>query len=324
VSAGQFAFDIDGVAATITNAVRSGATVTLTVSDTITSSDVLDELAYTPGTLTDVRGNPVAAFSGEVITNNISSFAPESLFAASEVGVWYDIHPDYCFTDTARTTNAAVGNLVAAVEDRSGNGNHAVQATSGNRPTLRQSGGLYYLEFDSFTDFMSFPSAPIYAAGAGTLFAGLRADAGSDNRIYAEGSSSSNNPIYALLQRRVSPDTDRFGVTIRNDASSMSFANTTDTGSPALNSSTVAVVTVQDTGSNISTRVNGSGSAGASYTRSGTLTVNQTAIGALLRISAGNFTNVDIYSLVVIGRTVTAGELEAGEAYMADKAGVTL
>jgi hypothetical protein len=73
VSAGQFAFDIDGVAATITNAVRSGATVTLTVSDTILAGDVLDELSYTPGTLADTRGNPVAAFSGEAITNSITS-----------------------------------------------------------------------------------------------------------------------------------------------------------------------------------------------------------------------------------------------------------
>lgn len=71
-------------------------------------------------------------------------------------GGWYDPSPSTCFTDTARTTPAAVGDAVAGMTDLSGNGNHASQATAGLRPILRQAGtGEYYLEFDNDNDYLS-------------------------------------------------------------------------------------------------------------------------------------------------------------------------
>jgi len=42
----------------------------LTVSDTMTSGDTLNALAYTPGDLVDVDGNTLDAYSGQSITNN--------------------------------------------------------------------------------------------------------------------------------------------------------------------------------------------------------------------------------------------------------------
>jgi hypothetical protein len=69
--ADDWAFDIDGSPATITGVSIASNVVTLTVSDTMTDSDVLDELAYTAGDLTDESGVAMASFTGESITNSV-------------------------------------------------------------------------------------------------------------------------------------------------------------------------------------------------------------------------------------------------------------
>lgn len=65
-------------------------------------------------------------------------FAPSSLFRANEQGVWYDPSDlTTLFQDAAGTIPVtAVEQPVGLMRDKSGNGNHAYQATSANRPTL--------------------------------------------------------------------------------------------------------------------------------------------------------------------------------------------
>lgn len=50
------------------------------------------------------------------------------------------------------TTAAAVNSPVGWINDKSGNGHHLQAPTTGARPILRQSGSLYYLEFDGTDD----------------------------------------------------------------------------------------------------------------------------------------------------------------------------
>lgn len=63
-------------------------------------------------------------------------FSPSALFANGEVGVWYDPSPETTFTDTAGTAPATVGDAVARINDLSGNGHNATQATTAARPIL--------------------------------------------------------------------------------------------------------------------------------------------------------------------------------------------
>lgn len=56
--------------------------------------------------------------------------------------------------DSARTTPGAVNSPVGALDDKSGNGNHLLQATAGKRPILRLSGGFYHLEYDGVDDYL--------------------------------------------------------------------------------------------------------------------------------------------------------------------------
>ena len=86
---------------------------------------------YTPGKVTLAR-----------------DFSLRSALFAGTQGVWYDPSDlSTVFQDAAGTIPGAVGQPVGRVLDISGNGNHASQAVSGDRPTLRSSGGLYWLEF---------------------------------------------------------------------------------------------------------------------------------------------------------------------------------
>ena len=63
-------------------------------------------------------------------------FSPLSLFAASEPGFWFDPSDiSTLFQDAAGTTPVtAAGQSVARINDKSGRGNHATQATAAQRP----------------------------------------------------------------------------------------------------------------------------------------------------------------------------------------------
>jgi hypothetical protein len=83
---------------------------------------------------------------GKVVLRQTFSLR-SALFAGTQ-GVWYDpSNLSTVFQDAAGTIPGAVDQPVGRILDISGNANHASQAVSANRPTLRSSGGLYWLEF---------------------------------------------------------------------------------------------------------------------------------------------------------------------------------
>jgi hypothetical protein len=102
------------------------------------------------------------------VSDAVPAWSPAELFAASEVGGWYDPSDlSTMFTDTAGTTPAAVGDAVARINDKSGNARHITIDTPSRRPALRLAGGFYYLEFDTIDDRIAAPVA--IAANRSTL-----------------------------------------------------------------------------------------------------------------------------------------------------------
>jgi hypothetical protein len=83
-------------------------------------------------------------------------FSPASLFSNGEEGVWYDPSKLSSMKQLSDgTVDAVIGQPVGYIEDQSGNGNHAIQATLTKRPTLARhpEGGIrnllsYTQEFD--------------------------------------------------------------------------------------------------------------------------------------------------------------------------------
>lgn len=110
-----------------------------------------------------------------------SVFTPSALFAAGEQGVWFD-PSDFSsmFQDSAGTIPVtAAGQPVGKINDKSGRGNHATQATAASRPTLQQDGtGRYYLDFDGVDDCMATGNIP-YTTDKMVSTIGIRR--GSDN-----------------------------------------------------------------------------------------------------------------------------------------------
>jgi hypothetical protein len=77
----------------------------------------------------------------------VSSLNVATMFSGGEAGVWYDPSDlSSMFQDSAGTVPAVVDSPVGRINDKSGNGKHAVQTIDSARPILRKSGSLYWLE----------------------------------------------------------------------------------------------------------------------------------------------------------------------------------
>jgi hypothetical protein len=84
-----------------------------------------------------------------------SLFDPASLFPANG-GYWNVAKAslDGKLWQADGATPAGVGDGVGKVWDYSGNGNHLLQATASKCPILRNSGALWWLEFDGVDDYL--------------------------------------------------------------------------------------------------------------------------------------------------------------------------
>ena len=100
--------------------------------------------------------------------------APALLFANGEQGAWYD--PSDLSTmsqDSAGTIAAAVDSPVGRIADKSGNDRHLTQATTSQKPILRQSGSQYYLQFDGVDDTLVSDSIDLSGSDKATLMAAI-------------------------------------------------------------------------------------------------------------------------------------------------------
>lgn len=93
------------------------------------------------------------------ITN--TNWNPKSLFTTGTIGYWYDPSDiTTLFQDNLGVTPVtASGQTVGRILDKSGNGNHATQATLAQRPTyIVNANGFSYLSFDGVDDNLVIPS----------------------------------------------------------------------------------------------------------------------------------------------------------------------
>ncbi len=110
-----------------------------------------------------------------------SAWSPTALFSSGEQGLIYDTSDfSTLFQDSAGTTPVtAVGQPVGKILDISGNHNHASQSTSTSRLVLRQDGsGYYYLEPDGVDDSLSTASVDFTGTNDISIFTGERPTGG--------------------------------------------------------------------------------------------------------------------------------------------------
>lgn len=239
-----------------------------------------------------------------LITRRRSAFSPVALFANSVRGVWFSPSPATCFTDTAGTTPCSVGDSVARMNDLSGNGNHALQATAASRPILRESGGHYYLDFDGTDDFMSVPAFSIINQPI-TITAAWKDDVANSGHILVDGDDATNRVV---LQNR-------FAGELRG------FAGTALDTSAGAASTDVAVTTFVANGSSSFLRRNG---AQVAYGNAGSAGLDGLRIGTDSSNNAGVRLDGRVYQLIIRGALSSEAEIQRTEKYAANKSGVNL
>lgn len=130
------------------------------------------------------------------------AYSPATLFASGEQGAWYDPSDmSTMFQDAAGTTPVtAPDQQVGLIRDKSGRANHASQPTGASRPILRQSGALWFLEFDGVNDFLVTPSIDFTAQSEMSVFAGIAkiSDAAIGTLIELSTSIAANNFAFAI------------------------------------------------------------------------------------------------------------------------------
>lgn len=168
-------------------------------------------------TATDGAGNATHQVVAVTITDVVEGgdTAISSLFAGGEQGVWFDPSDiTTMFQDTAGTVPVtAAGQSVARINDKSGRGNHATQATAGSRPTYQVDGARGYLLFDGTDDFMVTPSINP-ASNKSQIFAGVRKLSDAASSIVIElgtGASASINSSYLQAPSATGANSYRFG-----------------------------------------------------------------------------------------------------------------
>lgn len=264
-------------------------------------------------------GSAIASAIGSALAGGGGAWSPLELFAAGEKGVWYD-PSDFStmWQDTAGTTPVtAVGQAVARIDDKSGNGNHATQATPASRPLLQESGGKYYLDFDGTDDALATAAIDFSATDEMTICVGVRKEIDTDSRVIVElRDSPLTDGSVALTGPAFTAPT--FGYSSKGTALAANTVNNATYAAPFL-----GVVSARSKISTdyLSGRINAL-DVFSSPTDQGTGNYANDAIYIAKSPYYVDCFNGRIYQLIVRG-AATADPTDV-EAYVAGKAGVTL
>jgi len=248
---------------------------------------------------------------------------PGWLFRGGAKGAWFDPSDlATLFQDIAGTIPVTTaGDPVGRMQDKSGNGHHAAQATSSARPIYRNGGGRHWLEFNGVNQFLVTPTIT-----PGTdkvqVFSGVRKGSDAAAGIILEYSSSSSINIGSLgLLGPSAPTTDKFDFRSRGTA----FRNGTATGAQFAAPVTAVVAGLGDISGDLA-KLRVAGVQVAQNTGdqgTGNFLAYPAYIG--MRNGASQPFTGNIYSLVLrFGPNLTDAEITSAERYVAAKAGVAL
>jgi acetyl esterase/lipase len=165
-------------------------------------------------TLQRLAVNTAEQITGGSITYPVNSWTPAALFANGEEGCWYDpADRDTVFTDLAGTALAMAENdIIARINDKSGNGYNATRVSASLRPKLAYLAGSYRrgVDYDGVDDAMAttFP-----ALGSNCVVASARAGIGAviTSGVTINAGAMNNNTDHCglvVLNRALTADED--------------------------------------------------------------------------------------------------------------------
>ena len=237
---------------------------------------------------------------------------PASLFAGGAEGAWYDPSDlSTLFQDSAGTTPVtASGQPVGLMLDKSGNGNHATQATAAKRPTYTEGSGLSWLAFDGVDDAMEAPALGVTSSALTMLYSATQSGGSAIDLIFGVENTNKN---------RFQNYTDFSGA--RQTLLSSDGGGTLSTyGDSSVNQIAGAVWN----GFNVQSYINGATS-GATSSLSGSMDLTEGVIYIGKSPSFPSYLFSGIFrGGLLINRALSAEEVISFSAYLATKSGVTL
>ena len=173
-----------------------------------------------------------------------------------------------------------------------------------------------YLKLDGVDDYLNLPYMGLYDNGAASIVAARDALLqATDAYVISERSTSNVNPKY--FQSRQSANTGNMDAYIVNDAAAV-VVDSVESASDAVVRSAI------DSGNNIKLFKNGALAANENYTRSGTLTLTNTTIGASVSTTTSNYANMKLYGLVITKSALSDSERRCVELLLAYNSGVQI
>jgi len=248
--------------------------------------------------------------------------SPSTLFAGGEQGFWFD-PSDFStmFQDSAGTTPVtAVGQTVGKILDKSGNDNHATQATAASRPVLRQNvAGKYCLEPDGVDDWLTIGNSDFSAINKVSIFAGAAVNGtGVWKTLYQHAASSAfNEPSFGLQAPAGSAALQSLSYAVGTPSLLSLGGGTSDANIPKV---LVAQMDRSIAVRSAVNRIDGVEVASANWAVGG----NYGNLPGRISSIGGDAFAGKLYQLIVLGRLPTAQELTNTEAWIADKTGVVL
>ena len=237
-----------------------------------------------------------------------------SLFSSSEKGFAYDFSDlSTMFQDTAGTTPVtAVDQLVARVNDLSGNNNHLIQSSSGSRPILKKDSKGYYLLFDGTNDFLQ-TSGTVNLSGLSlfTAFASLSKERNVAEIIF-ETSKNYNNTVGATI---LSFDTNKIAVATRGTGSYSPYVYPDGYTYVDAATTTGGVFTTQANLAAVSNKITTFRKDGVSQVMTGRLdntsdTLTNQTLYVGTRVGAAAYLQTKFRALVFVGKTATTTDIE--------------
>jgi len=177
-----------------------------------------------------------------------------------------------------------------------------------------------YLKFDGIDDYLNLPYMGLYANGSASIVAARDAlSQTTDTYVISERSTSNVNPKY--FPSRQLANAGNMDAYIVNDAAAV----VVDTVGSAYGGASNAVIrSVVDSGNNIKLFKNGALAANDNYTRSGTLTLTNTTIGASVSTTTSNYANMKLYGLAITKSALSDSERRRVERLLAYNSGVQI
>lgn len=279
-----------------------------------TSSTYLATLADEGQSITCNVTATNASGSATATSNTLRHFIPLDLGAA--LSAWYDAADP--------STITLNGSTVSEWRDRSASVRHVSQATAANQPAFNSSAfnSRAALVFNGTSHILTRNDSFLYAQGGACFLAAFSATSGAvDRYLIAEGSSSSANPIYGLVD--FGSTTDAIGAFLRNDAGTGIFPAGNTALVNGVFTGATAIAGMLDTGSQLSGLFNGTASTPLAYTRTNPVTMNRFAIGGLQRAAAGSWAPITTAG-VVLATALSLADRQKVEGFLAHRNGITV